>query len=274
MPTPTAAPTVLPETPAQREDPDFVTSVARAFAILRCYKRGERTLGNKELSLRTGLPRSTIARLTHTLTELGYLERLDAVEKYALGIAVVGFGQTYLGALDLRQLARPLMQELADEVKATVSLAARSGEEMMFIELAHGNPTFALGVAVGERVPRGTSALGRACTAALAPADRERRLDEFSRTVRPRDWPAVLRGFRQAFADYEQHGVCLSLGDWNKDVFGVSVPLVAPGDTPRMMAFSCSLPARSTSREYLIGEVAPRLKAMRNRVASGMSGSV
>ena len=46
-----------------------MTAVARAFAILRCYKRGERSLGNKDMAARTGLPRSTIARLTHTLTE-------------------------------------------------------------------------------------------------------------------------------------------------------------------------------------------------------------
>jgi DNA-binding IclR family transcriptional regulator len=273
MPTLTAAPTVPPETPAQREDPDFVTSVARAFAILRCYKRGERALGNKELALRTGMPRSTIARLTHTLTELGYLERLGGIEKYALGIAVVGFGQTYLGALDLRQLARPLMQELADDVKATVALAARSGDSMVFLELAHGNPTFALGVAVGERVPRGTSALGRACMAGLPVAQRERRLEELSRTVRTQDWPATLRGFREAFADYERHGFCFSLGDWNKDVFGVSVPL-ADTEPQRMMAFSCSMPARSTTREQLIGDVGPRLKSMRDRIATAMSGSI
>ena len=74
-------PMVPPETPAQREDPDFVTAVARAFAVLRCFKRGERALGNKEMALRTGLPRSTIARLTHTLTELGYLEHVPALEK-------------------------------------------------------------------------------------------------------------------------------------------------------------------------------------------------
>ncbi|TMH31927.1 MAG: IclR family transcriptional regulator, partial [Betaproteobacteria bacterium] len=46
-------PIVPPETAAQREDPDFVTAVARAFAILRCYKRDERALGNKDLATRT-----------------------------------------------------------------------------------------------------------------------------------------------------------------------------------------------------------------------------
>ncbi|HEY2929483.1 IclR family transcriptional regulator [Piscinibacter sp.] len=264
-------PPVPPQTEAQRVDPNFVTAVARAFAILRCYRRGERALGNKELATRTGLPRSTIARLTHTLTELGYLERLPALEKYALGIAVVGFGQTFLSALDLRQTARPFMQELANAVKASVALAARSGEGMMFLELAHGNPTFALGVAVGERVPRGTSALGRACAAGLPPETREQRILEFSRTVRAEDWPAALRGFREAFADYEKYGFCFSLGDWNKEVYAVSVPLVS-NDPNKVLAFSCSLPARGVTREHLIRDIGPRLRDMRDRVHRALGG--
>jgi DNA-binding IclR family transcriptional regulator len=261
-----AAPIVPPETPAQRDDPDFVTAVARAFAILRCYRRGEYALGNKELATRTGLPRSTIARLTHTLTELGYLERVPQLDKYALGIAVVGFGQIYLGALDLRQVARPLMQELADDVRATVALAAHSGNDMMFLEVVHGDPTFALGVGVGERVPRGTSALGRAAAAGLSPDRRDQRLAEAGRAFRKEDWAVVMRAYRQAFADYETHGLCFSLGDWNKDVFSVSVPLIG-SDPDKVMAFSCSLPAHTVTREQLIEVVGPKLKHMRDRVA-------
>jgi len=198
------------------------------------------------------------------LQELGYLERVPGLDKYSLGIAVVGFGQLYLGALDLREVARPLMQVLADEVKATVALAARSGDAMMFLELAHGNPTFALGV--GERVPRGTSALGRACAAGWPADEREQRMEEFRRCVPPEDWHATLRAYRKAFADYEAHGLCLSLGDWNKDVYSVSVPF-GNGDPNKLMAFSCSLPARAVTREHLINEVGPKLKAMRDRVA-------
>jgi len=262
---------VPPETAAQREDPDFVTAVARAFAILRCYRRGERALGNKDLAARTGLPRSTIARLTHTLTELGYLEYLPGSEKYALGIAVLSFGNTYLTGLDVRDVARPLMQVLADDVKATVSLAARSGEDMMFLELAHGNPTFALRVSVGERVPRGTSALGRALAAGLPVETREQRLAEFSRTVKKEDWPRTLRGFREAFADYEKYGFCFSLGDWNKDVFAVSVPMTS-SDGHKVLAFSASVPSHGVTREQLITEVGPKLKEMRDRVYRSLGG--
>ena len=268
---PTQEPIVPPETPAQREDPDFVTAVARGFAILRCFKRGERALGNKEMATRTGLPRSTIARLTHTLTDLGYLEYLPSQEKYALGISVLSFGQTYLTGLDLREVARPQMQALADDVKGTVSLAGRSGDDMMFLELAHGNPTFALRVSVGERVPRGTSALGRAYSAALPPDERERNLQHWKSTVKKDALAAAERSVREGYDEYDTYGVCLSLGDWNPDVHAVSTPMTS-SDGHKVVAFSASFPAHMADKQQLLDLVAPKLKAMRDRIYSQLGG--
>ncbi|HEV8688749.1 MAG TPA: IclR family transcriptional regulator [Ideonella sp.] len=265
-------PEVPPETEAQRNDPDFITALARGLAVLRCYRGGEKVLGNKDLAQRTGLPRSTIARLTHTLTELGYLEFQPDIEKYALGLAVLNFSAAYLGGLDVREIARPLMQALANEVGATVTLAAAQSQHMVFLEVAHGNPTFALRVGVGERVPRGTTAVGRACMAAAPMSERPSKLAEFHRLLRDEaDWPRVKADIEKAFADYDAHGLCLSLGDWNKDVHAVSVPMVS-ADGRKIVAFSASMPARQADRTRLIEEVGPRLIAMRDRVAATLGG--
>ena len=120
-----------------------------------------------------------------------------------------------------------------------------------------------------SRVPRGTSALGRAYTAGLPAEQRERSIEAFRRTVPTPAWPAALWGFREALADYEIHGVCLSLGAWNKEVFAVSVPLLA-SDPNKVTAFSCSMPARLATREHLIAHVGPRLIRMRDRVAQAL----
>uniref|UniRef100_UPI0013CF456C helix-turn-helix domain-containing protein n=1 Tax=Escherichia coli TaxID=562 RepID=UPI0013CF456C len=42
--------------------------VARAFDILRCFDEHNVRIGNMDIALRCGLPRSTVSRLTHTLT--------------------------------------------------------------------------------------------------------------------------------------------------------------------------------------------------------------
>ena len=57
----------------EEEDKDrqFVTALARGLELLRCFTPSESVLGNQELARKTGLPKPTITRMTHTLTRLG-----------------------------------------------------------------------------------------------------------------------------------------------------------------------------------------------------------
>jgi DNA-binding IclR family transcriptional regulator len=237
----------------------MINSVARAFSILRSFRRGERALGNKDISERTGLPRSSVARITATLTELGYLEHLVAQEKYALGAGVLGLGQNYLSGLDVRERARPLMQALAHEVNATVALAARDGEQMVFLEICHGSHPYGLRMGVGERVPRGTTALGRAAHAALPEDERRRVVDLVKKAAKGEVRERLLRGLEQGVKDYERYGFCLSLGDWEKGVHAVGVPM---GN----MALSCFGPPHEMTRSRLVNEVGPKLVELRDKL--------
>ena len=55
------------------DDAAFATTLAKGLVVLEAFKAGATLLGNLELSRLTGIPRPTVARLTHTLAELGYL---------------------------------------------------------------------------------------------------------------------------------------------------------------------------------------------------------
>src|SRR5258708_7672048 len=57
----------------QGGDRQFATPLARGLEVLRCFTPLEPLLGNKEISVRPGLPKPTVSRLTYPLTKLGYL---------------------------------------------------------------------------------------------------------------------------------------------------------------------------------------------------------
>lgn len=59
--------------------------VSRAFDIVRCFEGRSIRLGNRDIADRCGLPRSTVSRLTLTLTQIGQLIYLPQEQKYALG---------------------------------------------------------------------------------------------------------------------------------------------------------------------------------------------
>ena len=254
------------------EHRDFVTAIARGFAILRCFTRNSKILGNKDIAARTGLAKSTVARLTYTLTKLGYLEYLPAQEKYSLGIGMLRLGQNYLAGLDVREVARPLMQELADGAQATVAFAAHHGNDMVFLEICHGNPTFQLRVEVGARVPHGMTALGRAHMAALPDQKRAEIMSVYSKLAKKDDWEKFTQALDQARSDYQKFGFCFSLGDWNKEVGAVGVPMVSD-DGARILAFSCIGPARDMTRQRLINDLGPKLARLRDRVKAKLGGA-
>ncbi|MDH3232081.1 MAG: helix-turn-helix domain-containing protein, partial [Alphaproteobacteria bacterium] len=57
---------------AGAKDRQFVTALARGLEVLRAFQEGG-PLGNQEIARRTGLPKPTVSRLTHTLKQLGYI---------------------------------------------------------------------------------------------------------------------------------------------------------------------------------------------------------
>lgn len=254
-----------PDDEAGEKDRLFVTALARGLELLRCYRRGERYLGNAEFATRTRLPKATVSRLTYTLTQLGYLDYVPSAGKYALGAGVLALGYAYLSGLPVRDLAKPLMDELARDTQATVVLGAREQLHMVCLEVSQGHPMFRLNLDVGTRVPHGLTALGRAQLCALPDPERKEWLERYRELSSKSDWPRLREGILQAAEDYTRYGFCFSLGDWNRDVYAVGVPLnTADGAYP--LALSVSGPVFNMTRERLITELGPRLFALRDRL--------
>ena len=116
------------------KDRQFVNALARGLELLRCFGPGDVYLTNAELAKRSSLPKPTVSRLTHTLTTLGYLNYSESLGKYQLGAGVLALGYRMLSTMDLRKLARPLMEELAEYAQASVSLGARDRLSMVYVE--------------------------------------------------------------------------------------------------------------------------------------------
>jgi DNA-binding IclR family transcriptional regulator len=249
----------------EARDRRFVTALARGLAILRCFKRSERWLANSEIASRTGLPRPTVSRLTYTLTRLGYLEHSQKLEKYALGASVLALGHAFLAGEDVRAVARPLMQALAEQVQASVILGALDQTQMVVLEVCHGSNAFHIRREVGERLPHGTTALGRAYLAGLDVARFDQTMSTLLQRVPKPQRAEVRAGVDQARKDYAEHGFVFSLGEWMPELYAVGVPLVIQ-DGERVLALSVNGPLYSMTRERLIGEVGPALIRTRDAV--------
>lgn len=250
-----------------KEDRHFVTALARGLDVLSAFRSRDRMLGNQELARRCGLPKSTISRLTYTLTKHGYLEHADdgsGNTGYRLGSAVMALGSAMLARMDMRQQARPLMQELADHARAMVSLGMRDRLSMIYVENCRSESALTLSLDVGSRIPLATTAMGRAYLALCGDTER----DELMERIRELDttaWPRIREGIDRALAEYQELGCCTSFGEWQKEVNAIAIAFRPPGGRATM-AINCGGPGFNLSPEFLLREVRPEMLALAARL--------
>ena len=247
---------------AVKEDRHFVEALARGLEILACFRQRDGLLGNQELARRSGLAKSTVSRLTYTLTKLGYLTHVEDAGKYALGTATLSLASAMLGRLDIRKLARPLMQELAEFSNCLISLCSRDRLSMVYVDAARSSSAaVTLSLDTGARIQIANSASGRAHLAAIPDEQREEIMEGVRQVAEASRWPALQRGVAKALVDRRNLGVCCSFGEWQKDINAIAVP-VRPGNNLPPLAISCGGPAYNVSPEFLLNEVRPRLIAL------------
>lgn len=254
-----------PATPVRRpgpprkpkEDRHFVTALARGLEVLSCFRHGEITLSNQELAQRCKLPKSTVSRLTMTLTKLGYLIQVQESGRYRLGTACLALGSALLTKLDVRKIARPMMLELANFSGASVSLGVRDKLSMIYVENCRSGAALTLTLDVGSRMPLATSAMGRAWLASVPESERRDALEQI-RQLDDLAWPGLQAGVEQALADYRTLGVACSFGDWNQEVNGIARAF-DPGNGLPIMAVNVGGPSYNLSPDFLLAEVRPRL---------------
>jgi DNA-binding IclR family transcriptional regulator len=256
-----------------KTDRHFVTALARGLEVLACFRHGDRMLGNQELSKRCGLAKSTVSRLTHTLTRLGYLVYVGDSAKYSLGTATLSLGSAMLSRLDIRKLAHPLMQQLAEFGQCMVSLGSRDRLSMIYIDAVRGSAAVTLSLDSGARIQIATTAMGRAYLTAVPESERSEIMGKVRELAGDARWPDLQRGVAKALRDIRELGVCCSFGDWQKDVNAIALP-VRPGGGLPPMAINCGAPAYMVSKEFLLEKVRPRLIALANELEASLGTAV
>jgi len=241
-------------------DRQFARTLANGIDLLLAYRPGEALLGNRDFVQRTGLSKSTVARLTHTLSVLGYLRHDEVLGKYRLGAPVLAPGYPLLASMQIRQVARPLMKALADEVGGAVSLGVRDRTQMIYVETALSTDSLVVQPDIGAALPMLTTAIGKAWLSRVPAELRDPVLNQL-RLKDPAAWRRAEPALARARQDLDALGYCSNRAEWRHDVFAFAVPLCRPVDS-QWFVVNSGVPARAGAFEALQKRVGPRVAAL------------
>ncbi len=149
------------------EKPPHSDSIRPIRALLRgldCLRalNGRNGATVTEIAQETGLPRTTAYRVLETLCLGGYVVRDPSDERYRPTIAVRALSDGFEDEPWIREIAKPLIEELCREIVWPIAIATLSGTSMLVRETTDRNSPLALArYSAGTRVPLLGSAAGR-----------------------------------------------------------------------------------------------------------------
>ena len=240
------------------------TALIRGLSVLRAFGVDNRPIGNAEIAVRVGLPKPTVSRLTFTLTEAGYLVYNADIERYSLGPGVLTLGYDVIAQMEIRDIARPYMQELANYADASVYLGAPNGTEIIYVEACRTTGSMTIRLGVGSSIPMMVTGMGRAFLAALPEKEREALFVK----VRPSygaDWPAIEAKALTAIAYAREHGYALSEGDWVSEARSAGVAIRRADGYP-VYAINVGGLRSIVTDTRLVSDLGPRLVGVARQI--------
>lgn len=145
-----------------------VRSVARALSLVGAVAEGPaegRSLS--DLARVLGTSKSTTLALARTLCAFGYLREATSGRGYMLGTALIRLGDIAGQRIPLRDLCRPLIDDLSRQTKMTARAAVNDEGYPVFIDRVDGPGTVRFHTPLGQREVPYASAAGKAILASL-----------------------------------------------------------------------------------------------------------
>jgi len=142
--------------------------VDRVVLILGVFEDSAEALTAGQISVRSGLPRSSVHRILQQLEGARWLRRQG--HGYTLGLRVFEIGSLVVHRSRIAEAARPVAQALSERTGHVVHLAVLDQQDVVYLDKVGGAYARALPSRVGGRLPAHCTALGKALLAYSPPA--------------------------------------------------------------------------------------------------------
>jgi DNA-binding IclR family transcriptional regulator len=204
----------------------MMRGVVRTVAVFDCFTPQRLRLTLQEIADGIALPKSTTFRIVQSLEQTGYLVRLED-QKYCLSFRFTRLAGMVISTLSIRQVARPLIIELAHQTGETVTINMVNGRDRVCIE-AVDTPSPLMSMARPGQLVRldGKGATAKTLMAHLPEKERAKLLGQLAKASGRK--PAQVLG---ELARVKKDGYCVSHGEHVLGLSAIAAPIWEINDT-------------------------------------------
>jgi len=142
-------------------------SVKKAFEILGALSSSKEGLGVSEIARGLNMAKSTVHGMTSTLEELGAVMRDPYTKRYRLGFTLFELGRLAYSQIDLKTLARPIMEELMEKTQASVFLGILNWDHVTVLDIVESRQDLKITAPIGATIPLFAGAVGKVFLASM-----------------------------------------------------------------------------------------------------------
>jgi IclR family transcriptional regulator, KDG regulon repressor len=142
-----------------------IAVVGRALDLLESLADATEPQGVSDLARSIGATKSATFRILATLGDRGYVLREPESGKYYLGLRLVGLGQKSLESIDLRAVARPVLEDLHHRFNETVNMGVQEDYRIIYVDIIESHYGLRMSARVGAQDLMHSTAIGKAILA-------------------------------------------------------------------------------------------------------------
>lgn len=226
-----------------------IESVDNALRLLLLFEN-QPSIRLTDASKYLSVASSTAHRLMGMLLYRGFVRQNPATRAYEPGQALGSIAFAIRRQVDVRTLARPVLEELYKETGETVHFARLEGSDVHFLDAIESSRAVRVGSRQGRTLPANCTATGKAMLSRLS--------NEQLRALYPQeDLPRLTRASVTSRSDLEaaldeirRTGYATSLEESEDGVISVAAAVTGPSGV--LYAINVSVPAHRTSDQLTV----------------------
>jgi len=202
---------------------------------------------------------------------MGQLVYLPRDQKYRIGPSAVAMSTSMMKGLQLRNLIRLRLQDVADQLPGTVGFVIPDRFQLVYLEFARAANALGLHEGTGSRITMTSTAAGFAYTAALDADVGDALIAEMERENAGN--PALLKSrIEENRKHLREHGYVVGCGTWSPHINGCAVPVWSP-QYQTFVVVTIGLLSAMFDEKRLHKEVAPQMLELGRAISGLLEGA-
>jgi IclR family acetate operon transcriptional repressor len=204
------------------------TSVRRALRLLQAFDRFHARRSVGELAQASGLHKSIVTRLMATMAQDGFVVQDPLTRRYMIGPMLFSAGSLYEPAAMYREVAEPVLNELAASTGYTCGIGVPIGSEVVMVAVAEPPPANGIRVSmvVGSRRPIYIGSTGKVILSGMADDEVRAILGDNALPAWTANTPPTVDCLLTELADIRRRGYATNREESVLGSGGVAAPVV------------------------------------------------